>query len=173
MPVLELACLQLLAGFEVTSHDLLTNLKTAKETMETASKTGLGFHFFRCIEQPSLVYLVGNWESVKQHMEEFIPSEANQQVLRLVKDQISVEWMFHVEMFEPAFERVNEISSHPVVAFDRREVKLKDDEIHNFDRAQMAIEYHLKTHITEKEQHMAGWRVDWDAESRIAGYTEE
>jgi hypothetical protein len=36
-------------------------------------------------------------------MVEFIPSDANQNLLQLVKDQALVEWMFQVELVDPDF----------------------------------------------------------------------
>jgi hypothetical protein len=121
--------------------------------MEAASKTGHAFHFFSCIEDSSLIFLVGTWQSVKQHME-VIPSDTNQNFLQLVKDQASVEWMFQAELVDPDFARSDEILQQPVVVVDRRVFKLIDDELHNYERAQMAIEYHMKTYIAEKERHM-------------------
>jgi hypothetical protein len=171
--VLELACLRLLPGIEVSSQDLIGNLKKAKETMEAASKTGLAFHFFSCIEDSSLIFLLGAWQSVKQHMEEFIPSDANQNLLQLVKNLLSVEWMFHVDLVDPGFARYHELLQQPVAVFDRRVFKLTDDELHNSDKAQKAIEYHMKTHIAEKERHMCGWREDWNAEERISELMDE
>lgn len=171
--VLELACLHILPGTDTSSPDLVAKLKEAKTTMEAASKTGHGFHFFSCNEDASLIVLVGAWQSVKQHMEEFIPSDANQNLLQLLKDQISVEWMFHVDLVEPGFERYHEILQQPIVVFDRRMFELAVEEVHEYDGVRMAIEDHMKTDIADTEQQICGWRQGWNPGRRTAVWTNE
>ncbi|EXJ88964.1 hypothetical protein A1O3_02028 [Capronia epimyces CBS 606.96] len=100
MPVTELALLRLLPGIEVSSPALLANLSKAKDVMEGAS--GHKFQYYHCIEDPSLIFIIGAWASVTFHMQEFIPSRANQEILSLLKDQITVHWMFHLDIDQTA-----------------------------------------------------------------------
>lgn len=49
-----------------------------------------------CSEDDSLVYLVGGWNSIDQHVTEWIPSSINQGLLSLLGDDVDVKWMFHL-----------------------------------------------------------------------------
>lgn len=64
--------------------------------MEEAS--GYKFHYFHCQEDPEIIFILGAWPSVDFHMQEFIPGQSNQEMLALLKDQITVEWMFHLDI---------------------------------------------------------------------------
>lgn len=45
-----------------------------------------------------LIYLVGQWDSLDQHIDGFIPSDANQELLESLKGCVSVEWFFHLHV---------------------------------------------------------------------------
>lgn len=96
MAVTELARLRIQPGTEVSSPTLLANLSKAKTVMEKAS--GFKFHYYHGVEDTSVVFILGAWPSVEYHMQDFIPSQSNQELLALLKGQVVVEWMFHLDI---------------------------------------------------------------------------
>lgn len=93
--VVELAKLRLQPDTSLSS--VLPKFKHAKEVMEKYS-SGHSFYFLQQLEDPSILYIQGAWPSVEFHREQFLPSPENQQVLRELKDDLTVEWMFHIDM---------------------------------------------------------------------------
>jgi hypothetical protein len=91
--ITELAHLRLLPPSTLT-HSLLTNLKVVLKVSE--EYTGHRFYYLQQIEDPSLLYLVGEWDSLEQHMQGFIPSQENQELLESLKGMVGVEWLLHV-----------------------------------------------------------------------------
>ena len=96
MAVTDIARIRLKANVSVEDTELRRRLLAAKEAME--SYTGNTFYFYTQLDDPSLIYIIGRWVSAAQHSQEWIPSEANQNILVSLKDYISVDWMFHVDM---------------------------------------------------------------------------
>jgi hypothetical protein len=91
--ITELAQLRLLPP-SILTPILLTNLKAVLKVSE--EYTGHGFYYLQQIEDASLIYLVGEWDSLEQHMQGFIPSQANQELLESLKDMVGVEWLLHI-----------------------------------------------------------------------------
>lgn len=89
MPVTELAILplthRLTKECPILPTHLLQKLQTAKSVLETASRHS--FYYFQQVEDPSIIYILGSWESVTAHWE-FLPSPENQEMLELLKDDI-------------------------------------------------------------------------------------
>lgn len=56
------------------------------------------FYLYSCLEDATLVYIIGSWASVTQHRQEFLPSVENQTLLQLVDGNLDVEWMIHVDL---------------------------------------------------------------------------
>lgn len=92
MGVTELALLKIIA---TTDSALLQNLAHAKQVLE--SYTQQPFHFFSQIEDPTSIYIIGGWDSPEQHWNDFIPSPTNQNLLNLLKGQVTVESVFHID----------------------------------------------------------------------------
>lgn len=67
-------------------ESLIRKFKTAKAILESAS--GHKFYHFQQIEDPSITYVIGQWDSVATHYE-FISSEENQKLLELFKTDIT------------------------------------------------------------------------------------
>lgn len=94
MPVTEIALLRLRA--EEPSPITKTNLIQAQHAQSEFSKYPA--RFFRQIEDPQCFYITGGWESVAVHTGDWITSETNLANLGRLKDDVDVEWMFHLEM---------------------------------------------------------------------------
>lgn len=83
----------------------LDNLRHA--ISEQAKFSGHPVALLQCQNNPSLLFLVGGWESVSYHMDEWIPGPINQGLLKLLSEHVDVKFMFHLDA-EPlaAFEAV-------------------------------------------------------------------
>lgn len=164
MVVTELALLRLLPGSQLASQALLSKLKSAKAVLESAYNRP--FYFLCQIEDPSLIYIVGSWPSIRQHVKDFLPSPANQECLALLKDDIKVEFMFHVDL----------IPEHipvqmPVMAIERHFVKrMTRDNIVNGSETMQAAELYKSA----SKACASGWRIEADVtDHRSGGHKEE
>ncbi|KAF2189836.1 hypothetical protein K469DRAFT_562705 [Zopfia rhizophila CBS 207.26] len=95
MAITEIALIRLLPPTTVDDPLLQSKLAHAKYVMENF--TGRRFYYMHQVEDPSLLYVIGEWDSLKQHMEQFIPSADNQALLESLKDQLTVEWLLHID----------------------------------------------------------------------------
>jgi heme-degrading monooxygenase HmoA len=50
------------------------------------------------IEEPSVFYILGKWESVSQHVHEWIPSETNQAIMGGLADDVELVFLEHLEI---------------------------------------------------------------------------
>lgn len=101
MPVTELAILHLKSGVSLTDPSCRARLLQAKRVMENAlGIPGRQFVYYQGVEDPSMLFLLGDWRSPCEHWEEFIPSPENQQLLELLKDDLDVPriQMYHVDV---------------------------------------------------------------------------
>lgn len=96
MGITEIALLQMRAGMAPEDATLRSNLAHAKKTMQ--DYTGNTFYYFQQTENPSYIYIVGEWDSLDQHLNHFIPSAENQALLVLLKDQLTVNWLIHANV---------------------------------------------------------------------------
>jgi len=109
MPVTEFAILPLehpLTENSTIPSPLLQKLRTARTVLENASK--YKFHYFQQIETPSIIYIIGKWDSPQSHYA-FLPSPENQELLQLLKEDVYVEerngqkmqmWHLNEDVFE-------------------------------------------------------------------------
>ena len=83
MAVTEIALLHLLPHVSTDDSVFRSKLAQAKKVME--NYTGQQFHYLQQLEDPSFLYIIGEWDSLGQHMNHFIPSAENQSLLRALK----------------------------------------------------------------------------------------
>ncbi|KAF1944523.1 hypothetical protein EJ02DRAFT_452385 [Clathrospora elynae] len=95
MTITEIALLYLTSGITVDNAALRSNLSHAKTVMQ--NYTGHTFYYLQQIEDPAYVYIIGEWESLDQHMNHFIPSSDNQVVLESLKDALTVVRLEHID----------------------------------------------------------------------------
>lgn len=162
MPVTELARLSLQSGTEASSPDLLANLARAKEVMEEAS--GFRFQYYHCVEETDVIYILGAWPSVDFHMQEFIPGKPNQEMLALLKDQVTVDWMFHLAIDQA-------MSPLPLgreyVAIGRHFIKAGDNG--GFTTAFEASKHNLQSFIGGTKHVVGGYRIDKGFDPSLEG----
>ncbi|KAF3483206.1 uncharacterized protein GIQ15_02530 [Arthroderma uncinatum] len=100
MAITELAVLKLrpaaLTADNKPNETTTSFLRGAKQGME--SYTGFPFYIFTQLEDPAYVYIVGNWESLSQHYDDWIPSDANQGLLESGKDLFDIAGLAHLDI---------------------------------------------------------------------------
>ncbi|KAK2745270.1 hypothetical protein FQN57_003965 [Myotisia sp. PD_48] len=95
MAITELALLHLNKPVG-SDEELSLALRDAKLAMEAF--TGYPFSFLIQQEDPSFVYVLGTWESLTQHVDDWIPSDENQAILKLIEGKVEVEWLIHLDI---------------------------------------------------------------------------
>jgi quinol monooxygenase YgiN len=92
MPVTEFAILPLThaltKGTLALPSTIIQKLKIAKSVLEEASN--YEFRFFQQIEDLSVIYIIGKWDSPEAHYA-FLPSSKNQDLLKLFEKDVHIE----------------------------------------------------------------------------------
>lgn len=126
--------------------------------------TGRTFYWLQQVEDPSFLYVVGEWESLDQHMNEFIPGQENQSLLESLKDEITVDWLLHIDVPHTNLP-VPKDDTEKVKAHDGKLVWsigrhfIKPNEKDKFQQTFDANKQYLQDFITEGRIG-GGWRVD-------------
>jgi heme-degrading monooxygenase HmoA len=87
MPILEITQLRL-KGLTADDPALLKTLSTVRDKLRTGSQ------FYNCIEDPTLIYILGAWPSLDAHLE-FLASPARHEVLSPQEDMLQFCWTIH------------------------------------------------------------------------------
>ncbi|PKX95463.1 uncharacterized protein P174DRAFT_133177 [Aspergillus novofumigatus IBT 16806] len=110
---------------------------------------------FSQVEDPSLIYLVGGWDSAQQHYEDWIPSATNQGIMEQLSSEMELVWMFHVDGDAA---RLGELLGEaPVVAVGRYFMSAEKKE--RFSRVFEGVQRHLEE-VTKALPIFKGWRVE-------------
>jgi heme-degrading monooxygenase HmoA len=170
MAVTELATLPL--THNVTKEEpvlpdaVIEKLKTARTVLEKAS--GYSFNYFQQVEDPSIVYLIGRWDSTAAHGE-FLPSPENQRLLEMLKDDILTEgekkmslWHLDAESLTLRVAGKNVLEA-PVISFNRHFVPSSKKE--GFSRKFAEVNGLLEG-FTEPFAVSGGWRIEKDTEEK-------
>jgi heme-degrading monooxygenase HmoA len=168
MPVTEFAILPLTHLLTKESLSLpvslVEKLQTAKSVLETASK--YPFHYFQQVEDPSIIYIIGKWDSPAAH-EKFLPSPENQQLLEMLKDDISTEgekpgkkmsmWHLDVDVFDISRKENSWVFEAPVISCNRHFVA--KDKKEGFKEKFNEVRYILED-FTKPYSVAGGWRIE-------------
>jgi heme-degrading monooxygenase HmoA len=93
MPVLELLLLRLRPGISPQDPTLVENLSTVRSLVHTNSR------FYHCIEEPTLIYILGQWPSLAAH-KAFLSSPEKDAILLPQTHQLDFAWMLHLDLPE-------------------------------------------------------------------------
>lgn len=94
MAVTEIALLRL-----KTPEPTSSTRKILKQAQQAQSEwSGFPVQIACQLEDSSYIYILGGWESIAHHNGDWIKSETNQKLLAQLKDDVDVEWMFHVDI---------------------------------------------------------------------------
>jgi quinol monooxygenase YgiN len=159
MTITEIALLSLPSGVTSINADLRAKLANAKKVMQDFA--GRTFYYLQQCEDPSHIYIIGEWESLDQHMNDFIPSEANQALLESLKDELSVVWLLHIDTQHADLPLpktdVTSAETFPVLSIGRHFVKNGAKE--GFRESHESNRRYLQDYLTEGNMG-GGWRVD-------------
>jgi quinol monooxygenase YgiN len=95
MTITEIALLLLSPDITISNPDLRSKLSHAKTIMQ--NYTSHTFYYMQQIEDPAYIYIIGEWDSLDQHMNHFIPGPENQAVLASLKDALTVPQLEHID----------------------------------------------------------------------------
>jgi len=96
MAIIELAHTQLKGGLTASDPDFLKNLKKVKRVIEEYS--GLTTLFFEQVDDPTVIFVVGAWDSKETHEKGFSGSPQQDAILELIKDQMGITWMHYMDV---------------------------------------------------------------------------
>lgn len=162
MPVLELALLSVLSSepnqIEQQLEAVKPILRRAKLAMENHSKRPNAFRYLRSMSHPERIYVLGEWDSVEDHVQNFVPGEENQSVLIELEGKMRLEWIGHfdVELEEVVQGPLREGELGESMAIERR--YLGSNERDAFEKRWREWEVEKMTQGGEKV--IGGWRVD-------------
>ncbi|KAK4939728.1 hypothetical protein LTR10_020012 [Elasticomyces elasticus] len=83
-------------GLIATDPQLKRNLKEVKHVIEGYSK--LQTLFYTQVDDPSVMFVIGAWESKEMHQHGFSGSPEQNKILSLVKDQMDIDWMHYIDV---------------------------------------------------------------------------
>ncbi|KAJ4355084.1 hypothetical protein N0V95_003247 [Ascochyta clinopodiicola] len=158
MTVTEIALLHLSPNVTIDDANLRSKLARAKTVMQ--NYTGRFFYYLQQIEDPSYIYIIGEWKSLSQHMNDFIPGSDNQAVLESLKGVMSVEWLLHIDVphadlpLPSGGANKQKVSVYGIVRHF-----IKDGQKGQFQHTFDMEKRHLQEFVTEGELG-GGWRVD-------------
>lgn len=144
MPVLEVTQLRL-KGLAAHDPALLHSLSTVRAKLHTSSR------FYNCIDDPSLVYILGIWPSLDAHVD-FLASPSRDEILGPQEDLLQFCWTVHVEMGGIDLLPLDA----PILAIERIRVS---------EECTGALDQAIQKHIQElRGSHLfkiaTGWRCD-------------
>src|SRR4051812_38878765 len=90
MPVLEVTQLRL-KGISAADQSLLDSLDAVRSILKTNSR------FYHCIEEPSLIYILGIWPSLAAHRA-FLDSPECHEILGPQEELLEFQWSLHMEL---------------------------------------------------------------------------
>ncbi|OAP61573.1 hypothetical protein AYL99_03776 [Fonsecaea erecta] len=96
MAIIELAHITLKNGIQATDPQLKKNLKEVKRVIEEYSK--LQTLFYTQIDDPSVLFVIGAWETKDHHQHGFDGSPQQAEILNLIKDQMGIDWMHYIDV---------------------------------------------------------------------------
>ena len=147
MPILEVCQLRLKDGVSATDGSLLKNLSTVRSIIKTNSQ------FYHCIEDPSLIYILGMWPTLQTH-QNFLASPEKKKILGTQDDQLEFQWMLHMELDSMSSLPLDA----PVIAIARHFIK-DGKHVEEYNRI---VKNHKSTIVeaTEPYKVVDGWRCD-------------
>jgi hypothetical protein len=96
MAIIELAHIGLKGGTTADDPQLKRNLKEVKRVIEEYSK--LETIFYRQLDDPSVMFVIGAWETKDHHQHGFDGSPQQGEILKLIKDQMGIDWMHYIDV---------------------------------------------------------------------------
>ncbi|KAF3007860.1 hypothetical protein E8E13_010838 [Curvularia kusanoi] len=144
MSILEITQLRL-KGLTADDATLLERLSYVRDRLRTSSR------FFCCVEDPSLIYIFGLWESLGAHLD-FLASPECSEILKPQEEILSFQWTIHVELRDC----ISFLSDMSHMTIERIEVNTA-----HIDRYTKALDEHKQALQNTDSVHITyGWRCD-------------
>jgi heme-degrading monooxygenase HmoA len=149
---------------------LISKLQRVKQVLTAAA--GYPFHFFQQVEDPSVIYIIGAWDTADTHST-FLPSPENKNLLQLLDTDIVTNdpdpsknmQMFHLstDILGPHAKDTTAVLAAPVISCNRHFVPLskKDDFTSKFKEVKGLLEDYTKPY-----QVVGGWRMEKEKEEK-------
>jgi hypothetical protein len=97
MTIIELARCKLLNNIQISDPLLHRNLAKVSQVIQEYNHLPPTL-FYPEVQDPSIFYVIGSWQSQEQHSKGFDGSPAQAEILELIKDQMDIEWMHYVDI---------------------------------------------------------------------------
>jgi hypothetical protein len=139
------------------SPSLLPILAKARDAMQTFS--GKHFYILQQVEDPTYIYILGSWSTLSSHMDVFIPSAVNQELLKELEPLLDIVWLHHLQApteLDPSA-NVIPVTEDGVVSFGRHFVAPARKEA--FEQGWLGVQTLLYPHIKAGTKPLAGWDV--------------
>jgi heme-degrading monooxygenase HmoA len=144
MPVLEITQLRL-RGVLPDDPQLLHSLSLVRDKLQTKSR------FYICIEDPTIMYILGIWRDLEQHLD-FLASPARDEVLGPQEDMLEFHWTVHMKLDSMGSLPLDA----PILALER--IRVEEDGV---DAVEQAITRHAQQLLGSHSSRVThGWRCD-------------
>jgi hypothetical protein len=157
MAVTEIALFKGRSGKPLSSSSasLMSHLRKGIDAQQAFSKYPV--RLLSQVDDPSYIYLIGGWDSVAHHWEDWIPSATNQEVMNLIKDEIEFQWLLHVDIDPKENAERTPLDATTVRI---RRFFIKSGMKQSFEGAFNTADHRLAALPNPIPQICAGWRVD-------------
>lgn len=160
--ITEVALLLLLPGIAIEDAALRSKLSHAKTIMQDYGNRA--FYYMQQVENPSNIYIIGEWASLDQHLNQFIPGPENQAVLQSLNGSLTVERLMHIDvphadlpLPKNATQKEQAYRGDLVWSIVRHFVKCGEKE--DFQQSFDENKHYLQDYVTEGTIG-GGWRID-------------
>lgn len=168
MPVTELGFFRLKPTVKITSPLLLHNLLAAKQTCEAftarnSGNKGAVFRWEHCVEDPALIYYVGDWGSVDEHRVQFVNSDDNKRLEGLLGDEVTIDQYFHLALDQSRIDVRGALDGKGVAVlrhFVKPGYRAEVDKLWEMELPD------LNTRFGGEGKVVGGWRIDKVAEDK-------
>jgi heme-degrading monooxygenase HmoA len=117
-------------------------------------------YLFSQAEDASYIYILGGWASVAAHVEDWIPSRANQEILGSLADAVEVVWLQHIDI-SPTASKIP--IDAPVLAISR--YFIPSSKKSGYEQAFSETKHHLEEYVAPRSLE-GGWRLDCTDEKK-------
>ncbi|CRG86966.1 hypothetical protein PISL3812_03979 [Talaromyces islandicus] len=161
MPVTELALLHIKNGEGIAAaSNAAVDSKLREAMVAQASHANYPAYIFSQVEDASYIYILGGWSSVAAHMDDWIPSSANQEALASLADSVEVVWLQHIDI-PPNASKIS--IDAPVMAIDRYFIPSTNKS--GYEQTFSDTKHHLEEYVAPRSIE-GGWRLDSTEEGK-------
>lgn len=144
-----------------------------------ASYSSYPVHLLTQIEDPSYLYLLGGWDSVETHVEKWIPSKTNRDLLAGLQEDMEVVWLQHLDVAPISYApgSVNDEDSSSVVPLSAPVIAIIRYLINpgrksDFQSAYSVSQHHLDAFVKPWGT-IGAWRLDPETRDEDNGVKDE